>query len=285
VPGPLLRVREFASSRFRVIRRGRVAYISVMSSLLETAQALALARKSGEKLDRYPGSQPPDLAAAFDLQAEVTRALGWKRCGWKVGATSALAQTMLRIDGPFAAPLFAERLFASGEHVECAVSSDRILEPEIAFVMRATLAAKGEPYSVAEVLDAVATVHPAIEVVNPRLPLGLKEPIEWTIADGGINDAFVLGPGVAPLLASQYVAVEVRARQNGAEVTSGIGANVLGGPELVLTWLANHLTATERKLEAGDIVTTGLLTNILKGQRGDEVTAEFSGIGRASVRL
>lgn len=256
-----------------------------MRSLVQTARALALARKSGEKLAHYPGSQPPDLAAAFQVQAEVTRALGWTQCGWKVGATSALAQTMLRIDGPFAAPLFAERLFGDGDHVEGAESNDRILEPEIAFVMRAALPARAQPYSVAEVLDAVATVHPALELVNPRLPLGLQEPIEWTIADGGINDAFVLGPGVAPPPASAYAAVQVRAQQNAAWVTTGVGTNVLGGPEFVLTWLANQRAATGRGLEAGDIVTTGLLTNIVKGQRGDEIIAEFSGIGRVSVRL
>lgn len=256
-----------------------------MDPLVETAHALALARKSGEKLAHYPGPQPADLAAAFALQAEVTRALGWTSCGWKVGATSPIAQTVLRIDGPFCAPLFRERLFASGDRVACAASNDRLLEPEIAFVMRADLPARSNPYDVTEVLAAVATVHPALELVNPRLPLGLREPIAWTIADGGINDGFILGPGVAPLAAREYAAIEARAHQNGAAVTTGAGANALGGAEIVLTWLANHLTATGRSLRTGDIVTTGLITNIIQGRIGDEVTAEFSRIGRVSVRL
>jgi 2-keto-4-pentenoate hydratase len=256
-----------------------------MTSLHDTALALALARKSGEKLPEYPGAAPPDLDAAFALQNAVSRALGWTARGWKVGATNPIAQTLLGISEPFAAPLFAERTFDSRAHVGGADSNSRIIEPEIAFVLRDSIPIRETPYSLAEVLAAVASVHPAIELVNPRLPLGLKEPITWTIADGGINDAFVLGPGHAPLPPHAYKAIQARALQNGSVVTEGAGTNVLGGPELVLTWTVNHLASKGLALQAGDIITTGVVTNILLGQRGDEITAEFSDLGHVSVQL
>jgi 2-keto-4-pentenoate hydratase len=256
-----------------------------VTSVHDIALALALARKSGEKLPHYPGPGPSDLDAAFGLQTAVTTALGWTPRGWKVGATNPVAQTLLRISEPFAAPLFAERFFQSGSHVPGAESNSRIIEPEIAFVLSDSLPLRSAPYSLAEVLAAVASVHPALELVNPRLPLGLKEPITWTIADGGINDAFVLGPGRAPLPSHAYKAIQARALHNGQLVTEGAGSNVLGGPELVLTWTVNHLASKGLALQAGDVITTGVVTNILWGQPGDEITAEFSDLGQVSVRL
>ena len=43
-----------------------------------------------------------------------------------------------------------------------------VIEAEFAFVMGRTLAPRATAYSVAEVLDAVATLHPAIEVPDSR---------------------------------------------------------------------------------------------------------------------
>ena len=263
----------------------RLAYTFRMIQIVDAAQALARARKSDQKLPQWPGPKPPDLEAAYRLQQAVTRELGWTQCGWKVGCTSTKAQELLRLNGPFSAPLFAERLFQSGAHVVRAESNSRLVEPEIAFVMRDALPERSSPYNTAEVLAAVATVHPALELVNPRLPHGLAEPIEWTVADGGINDGFVLGPGVSPLSSADYAAIQVNARQNDVLVTTGLGSNVLGGPERVLTWLANHLAASGRALGPGDLVTTGLLTELVICRPGDEVSAELSGVGTVSVRL
>lgn len=256
-----------------------------MRENLDVAQTLALARKSGEKLDRTPDDKPEGLAAAFALQQRVTHALGWTQCGWKVGATNPKAQAALGVGGPFLGPLFRERVFEDGVQVATAASNSRIVEPEIAFVMRTALPGRDRAYGVDEVLAAVATVHPAFELVNPRLPRGLREPVEWTIADGGISDAFVLGPGSAPARDLDYAAIETRAERNGSLVTTGVGANVLGGPERVLAWVANHLPGLGLQLQAGDIVTTGVLTDVIFGQLGDELRADFAAIGCVRMRL
>jgi len=250
----------------------------------ELALALAAARKSGEKLAEYPGEKPATLVAALELQLEVARALGWRRCGWKVGATSAKAQAALNVSAPFAAPLFSERVFRSGDAIDALPSNSRIVEPELAFVMRSAPPPSATAYSARDVLACVATVHAAFELVNPRLPLGLREPVEWLIADGGINDAFVLGLGIAAHAELDYAGIQVQARRNAEVITRGAGVNVLGGPELVLTWLANHLRERGLALAQGDVVSTGLLTDVIFAQPGDEITADFSGIGGVCVR-
>lgn len=102
------------------------------------------------------------------LQSEVSRVLGWPTRGYKVGCTSLRAQQLLGTDRPFHAPLFAPRVFDTSAHLPGDV---RVVEPEIAFVMRAELAPRAQPYGVDEVFAAVSTVHAAFEVVCPRLQM------------------------------------------------------------------------------------------------------------------
>ena len=252
---------------------------------VQLAHTLAEARRASLKLTLYPEPAPASLDDAYAVQRLVTETLGWQPCGFKVGATSLKAQQILGIDRPFSARLFAERLFRSGDTVPTAAENLRVVEPEVAFVMRAALPDYARPYSAADVLAAVESVHPALEIASPRLPHGLAQSLPWLIADGGINDAFVLGPGVAPLHASEYPALQVQASRNGIPVTQGVGANALGDPAAVLVWLANHLPTLGLNLGAGDIVTTGLVTGTVECQWGDEVRADFAALGGVSVRF
>ena len=248
-------------------------------------EALAAARLSGEKLNVYPGPAPQDMTEAFAIQCAVRDRLGWKHAGWKIGCTSQKAQTALKTDGPFPGPIYKERLYQSGAHIQTHASNFRTTEPEIAFTLAQDIPSRRGLYSVDECLAAVATVHPAIEIVNPRLPKGFDDIVEWYVADGGLNDALAIGVGVKPLARVQYSKIEVLVRINGMEKYVGIGANALGGPEIALTWLANHLISRDQHLRAGDVVTTGVITGIFESKPGDEVSADFTLLGAVSVRL
>jgi 2-keto-4-pentenoate hydratase len=247
--------------------------------------ALLNARLSGEKLEAYPGPAPTSMADAFAIQSAVRSSIGWKHAGWKIGCTSERAQKALHTDGPFPGPLYRERLFPSGSHVETLASNSRTTEPEIAFTMARDLPARDKAWSVDEVLDAVATVHPSIEIVNPRLPKGFNDVVEWYVADGGLSHALVLGKGVKPLKRADYARITNRVSLNGVSKYSGIASNALGGPELALTWLANNLMAKGLFLRAGDVVTTGVITEVFDTSIGDHVEATYDLIGKVSVQL
>jgi 2-keto-4-pentenoate hydratase len=251
----------------------------------EIARVLAEGRRAGEKLDAYPGPKPATSSEAFAIQTAARGMLGWRHRGWKVGCTSEIAQKALGTDGPFPGPLYGERLFVSGDFVPTKPSNWRVTEPEIAFTMASDLPARERPYGIDEVLAAVASVHPAIEIVNPRLPNGFADPIEWYIADGGLSDALVLGPGIPPLKRSDYAKIKAEAKINNKMISRGVGANALGGPELVLTWLANHLIDRGSHLKSGDVVTTGVITEVFTSKLGDEVTAAFEHLGSVMARL
>ncbi len=249
------------------------------------AEALAQARVAGVKLESYPGPVPASLEEAYAVQAEASRLTGWTPIGWKIGCTSEEAQRALSTDAPFPGPVYAERLFQSGGLVPTDASNTRVAEPEIAFRMAASLPPRDRPYEVDEVLEAVAGVMPAIEVVNPRLPGGFSDPLFWFIADGALNDALVLGALVKPLARDAYAGIPVTVTVNGAPKTEGRGAMALGGPELALTWLANHFSARGLTLQAGHVVSTGVVTGLFSASPGDEVVAGFGPLGQVTARF
>ena len=96
-------------------------------------------------------------------------------------------------------------------------------------------------HSVEAVIGAAASVHLSLELVNRRLPGGLEDGNMWNIADGGCNDAFVLGPANEVLPAGRLCGAGTDVSKNGQPERPVWVINALGGPDIALTWLANYL--------------------------------------------
>ncbi len=251
---------------------------------MTVAQILADARIQGRKLEAYPDGEPATEREAFAVQCEAAGLTGWTQTGWKIGCTSKMAKDMLRADGPFPGPIYAERTFANYGEVPLNNKAIRLVEPEIAFIMARNLPAGDAEHSVEKVISAVASVHLSLELVNRRLPGGLEDGNMWNIADGGCNDAFTLGPANEVLPAGEYAALELVVSKNGQPETVGLGINALGGPDIALTWLANYLNANGLALQAGEVVTTGVVTGLVYVAHGDEVTSSCAQCGEVSAR-
>lgn len=65
----------------------------------------------------------------------------------------------------------------------------------------------------------------------------------------------------------------------------GVGANALGGGDIALAWLANHLNQHGLGLKQGDIVSTGVITEFFAASQGDVSEAVFEHLGTVSVRF
>ena len=72
---------------------------------------------------------------------------------------------------------------------------------------------------------------------------------------------------------------------NGIPAGSGRGANAYGGPLTALTWLVNHLCARGRGIAAGEVVTTGVVTELSYLKAGDRAVADYGSLGSVEVRL
>jgi 2-keto-4-pentenoate hydratase len=247
--------------------------------------AFAAARKSQSPLSALPADVPPSLDHAFRLQCGVTRELGWTQAGWKIGCTSERAQKALNATGPFPGTIFANRVYRSGDVFPTILENKRVVEPEVCFTMAKDLPPRGTPYSLDEVMAAVGHVSVAIEVVNPRTPRGFGDDVPWFIVDGGLNEGIVLGDACKPLTRAQYSSLRGQVWWNGREMQDGIGANALGGADLSLTWLANHLNMHGLGLASGEIVTTGVITEFFSASLGDTAEVSFEHLGRVSVRF
>jgi 2-keto-4-pentenoate hydratase len=160
----------------------------------------------------------------------------------------------------------------------------RLVEPEIAFKMARDLPVRDSAWTPEEALAAAASAHLSLELVNRRLPGGLEDGNMWNIADGGCNDAFVLGPANEVLPAGSYAGLELSVMRNDDVASTGKGVNALGGPDIALAWLANYLNAQGLMLKAGDVVTTGVVTGLIYVEPGDEIISTCAELGEVSAR-
>ncbi len=242
---------------------------------------------AGTRLAALPGDmRPADDAEGFAIQQAMLDLLGERRVGWKIAATSTAGQAHIGVDGPLPGSLHAWRVRQSPAVFSLAGNQMLVIEAEFAFVMGRTLAPRATAYSVAEVLDAVATLHPAIEVPDSRYDDFVKVGGPQLIADNACASWFALGEATT----ADWRSIDLSKHTakvfiNGRDTADGIGSNVLGDPRVALTWIANKLSSLGAALEAGHVVTTGTCFVPVAVAPGDDTIADFGPLGRAEVRF
>jgi 2-keto-4-pentenoate hydratase len=75
----------------------------------------------------------------------------------------------------------------------------------------------------------------------------------------------------------------VSVSRDGELVTTGSGAAVLGHPLSVMAWLADELPRFGLRLRRGDVVTTGVATDVFEAGAGDSCVADFGPLGTVTV--
>jgi 2-keto-4-pentenoate hydratase len=242
--------------------------------------------RAGTKLAALESShRPRDRREAYAIQAALEHHSARDLFGWKIAATSEAGQKHINVDGPMAGRILSETVLADGGTASMAGNEMQVAEPEFAFRMATDLPPRPSPYSVQEVMDAVATLHPAIEIPDSRFADFVSAGAAQIIADNACAHLFVLGAPAAANwrsldLIEEKPVITLRGRQ-----FTGHGKNVLGDPRVALTWLANELRQLGVTLSAGQIVTTGTCHPPLPIQSGDLFEADFGAIGRVSVRF
>lgn len=248
---------------------------------IKAAAALLLAaRKQEINLLHLPQDcLPSDADEAYAVQDAVSQALGVVG-GWKVGAKGP--------DAPASyAPMPAQLIFAAPHHfADLQVAGERGIELEIAVRMQHDLPPRATPYTQAEVLAAVGTVHPAIEIVSSRYTRSEQSaPISSleALADSLSNGAFIYGAGRSDLGQVDQLIQAAHLNFDGREVVSTVGGNPVGDIWPLLTWLANHLATRSGGLKAGQFVTTGSCTGKLVAAPGTHIRGDLPGIGTVEI--
>ena len=229
------------------------------------------------------GLRPRDRIEAYAIQAAIEQYSSKGLFGWKIAATSEAGQKHINVDGPMAGRILTETVIADGGTASMAGNEMRVAEPEFAFRMRIDLPPRGKPYAVQEVLDAVDTLHPAIEIPDSRFADFVSAGAPQIIADNACAHLFVLGPPTSADWRSMDLIEERPVTTMRGQQFIGHGKNVLGDPRVALTWLANELRQLGVTLKAGHVVTTGTCHPPLPIQSGDFCAVDFGSLGKVSV--
>ena len=258
---------------------------------LQAAQELWQHWQAGSTLDNLPAPlRPATRLAGYNIQAALPEASGRSVRGWKIAATSTAGQSHINVSGPLAGRILSGQVLAPGASVPSAGNRMRVAEPEMAFVFAHDLPARAQPYGLDEVMQAVGSLHPSIEIPNSRFAVFTQAGEAQLLADNACAHQFILGPRApeswrALDLATHPVSARVTHRDDQAWTRQGSGAAVLGDPRTALTWLVNELSSLGIGLLAGQFVTTGTCMPPVELTEGDHVEADFGALGRISLRF
>jgi len=256
-------------------------------NIAESAKIIWNTWKRSELIDALPEHcRPANRSEAYAIQAEVARLSAQPLFGWKIAATSADGQKHIGVDGPLAGRLLSGRVLPSGSQLEIGKNLMKVAEAEFAFRMGEALPPRAGAYTAQEVLAAVDTLHPAIEIPDSRYRDFVTVGAPQLIADNACACWFIIGPEVTVDWRNHDLTKHpVTAWRNGTLVARGLGANVLGDPRIALTWIANELSIQGIGLGAGETVTTGTCVVPQVIAPGDTIRADYGDLGSVSVEI
>lgn len=262
--------------------------------------APAAARLLADLRLRQPGSQvlpdlpedlrPPDLMAAYDVQAELrqllaTRGLG-PQIGWKIGCTTPVMQDYLKIPHPCAGTLYRESVAEGQASLHAADYFQLGLECEIAVRLTADLPLQPTPFRDGEMRAAVGEVMASIEIVEHRFRNFRQTDTASLVADDFFSAGCVLG---APVPVGEIP--DLNALRGGFSINgqrpaeTGTGAEIMGNPLGALAWLADHAARLGTPLAAGQIVTLGSVVKTVYPRLGQRIETRFTRLPPAIVEV
>ncbi len=252
------------------------------------ADLLAAHRRRGERLAEIPVAiRPVDLDDAYAVQEGLVERLcaehAGKAVGYKVACTNVIAQQALQVRSPLFGRLLSHSVWPSPVTLEAARFTTRVIECEFGLRIGTDLSPGGGPYDAVTIAPFVDAVFPSIEIVDHRFA-------DWSLgapsiaADNAIHGGWVQGrPYDGDWRELDLANHALEARIDGALVSTGTGAAVLGNPLTVMAWLADELPRHGRRLRAGDVVTTGVCTEVFSAEAGSTVVADFGILGTVSI--
>jgi len=244
--------------------------------LSAAADALLNARRTGETLTDLPTKlQPIDLVEVYFVHGLLAEAYG-EIGGWKIGAPNAEAT-------PLFAPMPRAWMAPSGS----LLSGNRYrgLEAEIAFLVGEDLPPRKTPYTRAEVVAAMASCHPVIEVLESAYSDPMTAAKNSMLADLQAHGGFVYGPAFPGWESVDFNAEKVTLAVDGIVRVERVGSNTSGDLVKLLPWLANEGAARTGGLRKGQWITTGSWTGNTLGSTGSVVDVAFSTVGDVTLRF
>ena len=259
-----------------------------MDKIQKAADVLVDLRKSPRTVDAIPTEFCPEtLDQAYEIQKSLAKGLlshfGGKQIGYKIACTNKLAQKLLNVEAPFFGCLLSVSTYPSPARLKANAFTHKLIEAEFAFELDADVPASSIPYTKDSIAAFVRSLLPAIEIVDWRYTDWTTVGVESLVADNAIHGAWIQGKRHKNWREFDLSVHDVQLFVNGKITEKGSGAAVLGHPLNALAWLANELPKHDFSLKAGDLVTTGVATNVYFAETGDKIQADFGALGTVDL--
>ena len=248
-------------------------------------------------IDTPPSGRVPgfDLDAGYAVEAELVRmrrASGRTTVGRKVGYASKAMWRALKLDTLVWAHMYDDTVrHADGQGAALTIREmcSPKIEPEIVFKLRSPLDGASDA---ADVLGHVEWIALGFEIIDCVFADWKFQPQDF-VAAFGLHAALVVGEPRAvdaaaiPELADQLARFALTLSRNGEVVAEGSGKNSLRSPALCLAELSAAISrrTPEDPLAAGELVSSGTLTESQPIAAGESWTASVAGIGLSPVTL
>ena len=236
-----------------------------------------------------------DLDAAYAVEGEFVRrrtAAGHATVGFKVGYANKAMWRVLKLDTLVWAHMYDDTvMLAPDGHARLAVTRwiAPKIEPEVVFKLKTPLpAGLTEPDAVLAHVEWLAL---GFEIIDCAYPEWKFQPADF-VAASGLHAALVVGAprfvtsDTAPSLAAALAAFTVVLRRADVVVAEGAGKNALRSPALCLAELASARARMGlQPLRAGDLVSSGTLTESQPIHAAERWSAELHGLDLGSLRV
>lgn len=218
---------------------------------------------------------------ARGLHAERVAA-GWRPVGRKIGFTNRSIWPRYGVYQPIFGFVYDRTVTHAPDNVatlKLAGLAQPRIEPEICFGLNQQPPRSNDP---AAILASIEWVAHSVEIVQCTLP-GWQMKVGDSTAANGLHGALVVGRKVPVSsikhLATRLPALKVILRKGDRVIDRGTGANVLDSPLLALAHLVELLGAQSDfpQLIAGEIISTGTMTDAAPVAPGETWSTEFEG--------
>lgn len=241
------------------------------------AERVDTAAHRAQAIAQFAEAEGLDAESAYAVQAaSIARriARGERRTGMKMGFTSRAKMVQMGVHDM----IWGRLTDAMAEPEGAPLSLKRFVhpraEPELAFLLAKPLPAQ---VSLAEALDAVAAIAPALEIIDSRFD-DFKFTLGDVVADNASSSGYIIGSWHAPQ--QDFANLGLVMSINGQARQVGSTAGILGHPLRSLVAAARLSAAAGEPLQAGWVVMAGGATAAEALRPGQHVVLEMQDLGR-----
>ena len=210
-----------------------------------------------------------------------------KRVGYKVGLVTREAQERFGTDQPVRGQLLERMLLPNNAQVPADYGVRPVCEADLIVVVKDGGINKATTglEALEHLKEVVAFVELADSFLATNAPLDVRKLTATNVGArmGVLGERLRLKSNAETFHALGAMNVTIR-DQNGADLGSGRGANILSHPLHAVLWLIEDMARDGKKLKAGDLLSLGSI-KVFSAKAGQTVTVDYRGLPGGSIKV